>query len=145
MDFSSQSLGPLSDLARAIGLLKPDGQPDPDWLKDPASRLAGMLARDSQREALLAFVDEALGGSARETDARGVIWLPLIELPSPRLGLFITVDEQPADGIRLGLGLRVQTPAPVSQSQLEVPLLRAAREGGGAVSPVWLGQPGARQ
>ncbi len=144
MDFSSQSLGPLSDLARAIGLLKPDGQPDPDWLKDPASRLAGMLARDSQRAALLAFVDEALGGSARETDARGVIWLPLVELPAPKLGLFITVDEQPADGIRLGLGLRVQTPAPVSQSQLEVPLLRAAREGGGAVSPVWLGQPGAR-
>ena len=142
MDFSADSLGPLHALARAIGLLQPDGQPDPGWLQDPASRLAGVLARDEQRAALLAFVNEALGGSARETDARGVIWLPLLELNTPPLTVFVTVDEQPAD-IRLGLALRVRTTAPASRSQLEIPLLRAAR-GAGSVSPLWLGQPGAR-
>ena len=50
-----------------------------------------MLSNAPQRAALIAFVDEALGGADRTTEP-GVIWLPLVEVTDPPL-LAMTVDE----------------------------------------------------
>ena len=49
-----------------------NGDPNPDWFGDPEASLKTMLADDEQREALIAFVDEAMGGADRDTDPTGV-------------------------------------------------------------------------
>ena len=70
MSVTADDLGVLGNLATAIGLLDDDGDPNPDWFGDPEESLTTMLADDGQREALIAFVDEAMGGADRETEAR---------------------------------------------------------------------------
>ncbi len=143
MDFSRGELGALHSLAGALGLLDANGQPNPNWLRDPLASLRRMLADDAQREALLAFVDEALGGGERRIDDHGAVWLPLVELHDPALTLFATVDAQ-ADEVRIGFALEARTAAPASRSQLYMPLFRAARGSGTTADPLWLGRPGAR-
>ena len=104
-----------------------------------------MLADDDQRGALIAFVDEAMGGADRTTDPSGVVWLPIVSLDDPDLTVAVTVDDAPADGIHIGLGISVRTSAPASTTSLAVPLFRAQKEGGPAVTvPLLLGSPGGR-
>jgi len=51
----AQGLGPVLDLATAIGLVTADQSPqlDPDWFTDPGGRTGQMLRDPGQREALL--------------------------------------------------------------------------------------------
>ncbi|NUZ08358.1 DUF6603 domain-containing protein [Piscinibacter koreensis] len=141
MAVGKSDLGVLGDLAVALGIFRADGSPDPDWLSDPAAALKSMLSNGDQRRALIAFVDAALGGADRSTEA-GVIWLPLIEVPDPPLLFALILDEGRADGLHVGLGIRVRTapPAPVSSTTLAVPLFRVTKEGGPPVGdPLLLG------
>ncbi|OYT89030.1 MAG: hypothetical protein CFE46_00930 [Burkholderiales bacterium PBB6] len=138
-------LGLLGQLAAALGLF--DGEdPNPDWFSDPAASLTRVLSNPAQREALMAFIDEALGGAARQ-EVDGITWLPLITLTDPPVDLALTVDARPVDGLHIGVGLTVRTTAPaISQTRLMVPLFRAFRED--ASAPVGalllLGAPGGR-
>src|SRR4029450_6085305 len=79
MTIGKSDLGILSDLAVALGIFTPDGSPNPDWFGDPEASLTAMLSNAAQRAALIKFVDTALGGADRTTEA-GVTWLPLIEI-----------------------------------------------------------------
>jgi hypothetical protein len=141
----ADDLGVLGNLAVALGVFTPQGDPNPDWFGDPEASLKTMLADDSQRGALIAFVDEAMGGADRTTDPSGVVWLPIVSLDEPDLTVAVTVDDAPAEGIHIGLGISVRTSAPVSTTSLAVPLFRAQKEGGPAVTvPLLLGSPGGR-
>ena len=143
MSFSTQDLGVLGKLAEALGIFK-DGSPNPDWFGIPETFLGSMLSNPAQREALIAFVDDALGGADRSTQA-GVVWLPIVELDDPPLSVCVTVDDTPPDGLHIGLGLKMTTTAPVSQTTLAVPLFRAQKDGGPAVTqPLLLGSVGGR-
>jgi hypothetical protein len=145
MSFSTDDLGVLGNLAVALGLFTPGGSPNPDWFGDPEESLGNMLADNDQRAALIAFVDEAMGGADRTTDPRGVIWLPIVHLDDPDLTIAVTVDETPAEGIHIGLGVSVRTSNPRSESSLAVPLFRAHKEGGPSVpNPILLGSNGGR-
>jgi hypothetical protein len=100
-----------------------------------------MLSNADQRRALIAFVDAALGGADRTTEA-GVIWLPLVAVDDPPLVFALTIDEGRPDGLHVGVGVRVRTvaPVPVSNTTLAIPLFRVKKEGGPAVTePLLLG------
>ena len=70
-------LGVLADLATAIGLFR-DGEPDPGWFGDPAARLTRVLADDTQRAALMSFLDTVLDDGTVETDRAGRTRLPFL-------------------------------------------------------------------
>lgn len=145
MTFASDDLGVLGNLAVALGIFEPGGGPNPNWFGNPEASLKNMLANEDQREALLAFVDEAMGGADRTTDPRGVVWLPIVHLEDPDLTIAVTVDESPSDGLHIGLGLLVRTSAPQSTTSLAVPLFRAKKDGGPTVTvPLLLGSVGGR-
>ncbi len=137
MSFSTGDLGVLGRLAEALGIFK-GGEPNPDWFGSPEESLKNMLANDDQRAALIAFVDEAMGGADRETDPRGVVWLPIVALKDPDLTIAVTVDDQPVEGLHVGVGILVRTGAPTSTSSLAIPLFLAKKEGGPAVGDALL-------
>lgn len=144
MSFASSDLGVLGNLAKALGLFDAAGQPNQNWFAHPEDSLKNMLANEAQRAALIAFVDEALGGADRSSEA-GVIWLPIVAIEDPPLAVAITVDEGRSDGLHIGLGLRVTTTDPASATTLAVPLFRAQKEGGPPVTqPLLLGSAGGR-
>lgn len=146
MSFATDDLGVLGNLAEALGIFE-DGAPNPSWFGAPDASLKKMLSNPVQRAALIAFVDEAMGGADRETDPRGVVWLPIVHIDDPDLTLAVTVDEQAADNtLHIGIALSVRTSGDVdSTSSLAVPLFRAKKDGGPAVSnPLLLGSNGGR-
>lgn len=144
MSFASSDLGVLGNLAKALGLFDAAGKPNQNWFAHPEDSLKNMLANEAQRAALIAFVDDALGGADRSSEA-GVIWLPIVAIEDPPLAVAITVDEGQSDGLHIGLGLRVTTTDPASATTLAVPLFRAQKEGGPTVTqPLLLGSTGGR-
>ena len=144
MGLGSGDLGVLGNLAKALGIFDADGSPNQGWFADPEASLKSMLANEAQRDALIAFVDEAMGGADRSTEA-GVVWLPIVTIDDPPLSVAVTVDEGQADGLHIGIGLRVSTTDPDSATTLAVPLFRAKKDGGPNVTqPLLLGSPGGR-
>ena len=145
MSFSSTDLGVVGNLAKALGILRPSGDPNPDWFGSPETSLRTILEQDDQRNALIAFVDEAMGGADRTTDPTGVVWLPIVTLEDPDITFAITVDDAPPDGIHIGIGISVRTSEPRSNSSLSVPLFRAHKANGPAVTnALLLGSHGGR-
>ncbi len=145
MSLRRSDLGVLGNLAEALGIFV-DGEPNADWFSKPDVYMRAALANPTQREALLAFVDEALGG-ADLTVIQGVTWLPIVSLHDIGLTVAVTVNPAPADGLHIGLGLKVATraPAPVSATTLTIPLFRTRKQGGPPVSqPLLLGSDAGR-
>ena len=144
MSFNSDDLGVLGQLAKALGLFDASGNPNQGWFAHPEDSLKRMLASEAQREALIAFVDEALGGAERSSEG-GVTWLPIVEIDDPALAVAVTIDEGQPDGLHIGLGLRFSTTDPTSATTLALPLFRASKDGGPAVTqPLLLGSAGGR-
>ena len=143
MTITANDFGLLGSLGTALGFFDSDGDPEPGWLGDPGESLGTVLAADGQREALISFVDEALGGADRTTES-GVVWLPVLELDDPNLDVFVTVDDRPADTIRIGAAARFSTDDPTSHTSVSIPLFQQAKVGRTVSSPIALGQPGSR-
>jgi hypothetical protein len=144
MSFGSANLGILGNLAKALGIFDASGNPNHGWFADPEASLTNMLANPAQRKALIAFVDDALDGADRSTEA-GVIWLPIVEIDDPALSVAVTIDEGRSDGLHIGIGMRFSTADPASATTLAVPLFRAQKQGGPSVAqPLLLGSPGGR-
>ena len=119
-------LGVLESLGTAIGFLNSSGNPEPTWFGAPEDSLKTILSDDSQREALIAFVDEALGGADRTTED-GVVWLPVVTIEDPHIEVYVTVDERPSDHVAIGAGIAFTTTDPASRTTASIPLFRAAR------------------
>ena len=134
-------LGVLGELAGALGLVDGDGALNESWLSDPGSYLSSVLADEDQRHALVAFVDDVLGGEERTTDPDGLVWLPIVDEDDPDLTISIVLDEQPAAYVGIGVGMRVATTDPASETTLHVPLFRAGKKDrpAGPLDPLLLG------
>ena len=111
MSTTADDLGVLGNLAEAIGLTN-DGAFEPGWLSDPGEHLGAMLANERQRDALVAFIDEVLGGADRSTGPDGSTWLPIAQASAPQVTVFVVVDDRDADSVAIGLGVRVASTAP---------------------------------
>ena len=143
MSFATHDLGVLGSLAEALGIFQ-DGSPNGDWFAEPEKFLGTLLSNEAQRAALIAFVDEALGGADRTTEA-GVVWLPVLSLDDPPLSIAVTIDESQADGLHIGVALRFSTTNPTSATTLAIPLFRAQKGSGPTVTqPLLLGSNGGR-
>jgi hypothetical protein len=128
--FTADDLGVLGSLGKATGFLTSGGDPDSSWFGAPEDSLKTMLSDDGQREALIAFVDDALGGADRTTED-GVVWLPVVSIGDPHIDVYVTVDERRADWIAIGVGIAFTTESPVSRTTASIPLFRAARTDSG--------------
>ena len=144
MSLAAGDMGLVGTLGKALGVFRDDGSHNPDWFGNPQRYLGTILADQHQRDSLVAFVDDALGGEERETDASGVTWLPIVSLEDPRLTFSATLDTSGAF-VDVGLGLELETSEPEVSVRASVPLFRLAKSGGPAVTDhVLLGKPGAR-
>lgn len=142
MSLSGSDLGELSSLATALGLAESNGSFRDDWLSRPGHYLGRALADETQRDALIAFIDDVLGGAEREEDADGRVWLPLFSETDPRITVFLVLDDSPADHVRIGIGVSMDTTAPASSTRLFVMPFRAAKDGHTVSDAILIGRPG---
>jgi hypothetical protein len=143
MSFSASDLGELGHLATALGILDAGGDFNDDWLSAPGDYLSRVLANQTQRDALVAFVDEVLGGEERQTDADGLVWLPIVSHDNPRITFYLVLDASPANSVSIGVGVLLTTSATASLTTLHVPLFRAAKEGRSVPDAILIGTAGA--
>ena len=128
MTVNSSSLGDVGALATALGLLGPDGSVDTTWFTDPGGHIRGMLRNQPQRDALVAFIQAALGDQTTPvTDDPGRAWVPLLRLTGTAgagSDLFLVL-EPGGRGVVVSIGVRIEVSAPVAASaQIRLPLLR---------------------
>ncbi len=138
MSTSSVNLGEIEDLVRAIGLMDAGGSLRSDWLSRPGDYLSTVIADDTQRNALINFVDQILA-IERETDADGLIWLQIAEHDDPHVTVYVVLDPTPADYVAIGVGVRVTTAPIVSNSSTYVPVFRAAKTGHSVPDAILIG------
>jgi len=92
---AAPALGDLQELARALGLIDGSDNFRTDWLSQPGRYLSTVLADEAQRNALVGFLDEILGSGNVETDANGLVWLPLASSTAPQFKVYIVLDPRP--------------------------------------------------
>ena len=141
----SLDLGELSGLATAVGLVDADGNPVESWFADPGAHLSRVLANPVQREALVSFVDEILGGSEATVDADGASWVPIVEVDEGTFRLFVTLREENAGArVRVGVGTRVRVSTNGIQCDVDAHVPLFAASGTETVTdPLLLGKPNA--
>ncbi len=154
-------LGPLTDLAESLGILI-DGTFNPSWFENPLGNagsdtadgsdgaaepgLTTTLYDDRQREALIAFADEALGSPDRQ-QVGDAVWLPLVS--DTGLTLHAVIEEPPDRPLHVGIGAEYSVAAGGVELSVtaHVRAFQIERQGhgftggGGPVPWLLLGQP----
>ncbi|MEO7421051.1 MAG: DUF6603 domain-containing protein [Ornithinibacter sp.] len=157
MPMTQDGMGAFGSLAQALGITDGAGS-NSAWFGDPMGTstnthgLATMLADTGQRDALIAFVDEALGPPDlhREGEQK---WIPLFAEASPAITVYAVVE--PVQGaVRVGVAVEhtAGSGAPTVKTTIHVPIFHVPRNGQAdsrstdATLPRWLllGRPGGR-
>jgi len=126
VNVSVEGLGPLVDLATALGLVSGDHL-DPNWFSDPAGHVADMLRTPAQRDALLRALNQLVEKGAPPTvDDEGRNWVRLFQ--EPPLSVYVVIGEV-GGATELGHGVRIETADPASTTEVYVPLLRIPPSG----------------
>lgn len=129
MSLSVEGLGPLVDLAAAIGLVGPDGQLDPSWFTDPATKVDAMLREPHQRNALLRAADALLGqGQPVVIDALGRHWVPLVSNGGVQFNVVITPGPASTQ-VAVGASLTTSAPVPLAHVRVLMPLFAVPFDG----------------
>ena len=141
MSVTAADLGVVRELAGALGIVDEAGAFREDWLADPGKYLSSVLADEAQRDALVTFVDEVLGGEEGTSDPDGLVWLPIVEETAPDLTIYVVLDERPTDYVGVGVGARFATAGPATTTTVHVPLFRAGKEARapGPLNPLLIG------
>jgi large repetitive protein len=120
-------------LAKALGILNDAGSANDKWFADPVGTstndhgLKEILADDTQRDALLTFVDEVLGAPDKSTRG-GATWVPLFKETAPPVTIFAVVKPV-AGAVYIGVGLEhtMTGAAPKVATRVHVPIFRVQR------------------
>jgi hypothetical protein len=92
MSIDGSSLGDIADLATALGLLDGSGSIVTGWFENPGAYVGTMLRDQGQRDALVQFVEAALGDQTTPvTDDPGRTWVPLFGLTAA-VNLFAVLE-----------------------------------------------------
>jgi hypothetical protein len=140
MSASAINLGEIEDLARALGLLDNNGDIRSDWLSRPGDYLSTVVADDTQRGALIKFVDQILNEPTAEPDPDGLIWMQIAQNPSPKVTVYLVLDPTHSDYVGLGAGVKLTTSPSESSTSVYVPIFRAAKVGHSVADPILIGQ-----
>ena len=92
----------LSELGKAIGLLDAAGNLDATWFSQPLTRLEGVVRTQTQRQALLDFLDLALPPQPEPGRPANEKWHPLLGA-QPNGNLYLTVRDT-GSGVTIGIG-----------------------------------------
>ena len=103
----SLDLGELGGLASALGLLDDGGNLVTDWFQKPGDYLSSVLRDAHQRESLVSFVDDVLGGQEASTDSNGRQWLPLVTVEDGAFSAYAVLDAG-GSSVVTGVGARVR-------------------------------------
>ena len=87
----SLDLGDLAALASALGLLDDGGNLAPDWFSRPGHYLTEVLREAHQRESLVTFAGDLLGGGHPVADSQGRQWLPIAHAGSSVFTVFAVI------------------------------------------------------
>ncbi len=134
----------IADLGVAIGLLEsgPGGvEVDSAWFNDPAARLAGAIADDDRRAALIRFVDAVIA-EGDHTERDGVTFIPIVDVrrlsgnnAAPDVVIEVIIDDRPANHVEIGIAARIATANPATTTDVEIPIYRAAKQGHTVAQP----------
>jgi large repetitive protein len=128
---SVQGLGPLIDLATALGLVGADGQLDSTWFASPGDHVAKMLRTQVQREALLRAANQLLAhGAPPVVDDAGRQWIEVVSEGGVAVHVVVSVVNTATE---IGIGVRVHTADPDSQVRAYVPLVSVPPSGAASV------------
>ena len=130
----SLDLGDLAALAAALGLLDDGGNLAPDWFSRPGHYLTQVLREAHQRESLVTFAGDLLGGGQPVADDKGRQWLPVAHAGSDAFTVYAVIGP---DGpvIEAGAGTRVDVASAGGvrcQAEVHVPLFGQPAAGGAA-------------
>ena len=144
MSLAPSDLGELTQLATALGLVDGSGDFRDDWLSRPGHYLSSVLADPAQRDAMVSFVDDVLGGARRRhrTTSCGC----RSSSTTIRMSAFSLCWTRDPRHIAIGIGVRLTSgppAAPTSTTQLHIPVFRAAKSGRTIPDSVLIGTPGA--
>ena len=157
MTLTQDGMGAFGSLAQALGITDGSGA-NSAWFGDPMGTsgnthgLTTILADTGQRDALIAFVDEALGPPELHRDGEQK-WIPLFTESSPAITVYAVIE--PVQGaVRVGVAVEHQagSGAPTVKTTIHVPIFHVPRSGQtdsrptDATLPRWLllGRPGGR-
>jgi len=132
MSIDGSSLGDVAALATALGLLDGSGSIVTGWFENPGAHVGAMLRDQGQRDALVQFVEDALGDqTAPVTDDPGRTWVPLFGL-TDAVNLSAVLEPN-GRGTVVSIGARIAATTPVTvDAEIRVPLLRV-NQGPGVV------------
>ena len=130
----SLDLGDLAALASALGLLDDGGNLASDWFSRPGHYLTQVLREAHQRESLVTFAGDLLGGGQPVADDKGRQWLPVAHAGSDAFTVYAVIGP---DGpvIEAGAGTRVDVTSAGGvrcQAEVHVPLFGQPAAGGAA-------------
>ena len=137
----SLDLGDLATLASALGLLDDGGNLAPDWFSRPGYYLTQVLREAHQRESLVTFAGDLLGGGQPVADSQGRQWLPVAHAGGSAFTVYAVIGP---DGpvIEAGAGARLDVTSAGGvrcQAEVHVPLFGQPTAGGAADRPDRLG------
>ena len=130
----SLDLGDLATLASALGLLDDRGNLAPDWFSQPGHYLTQVLREAHQRESLVTFAGDLLGGGQPVADSQGRQWLPVAHAGGSVFTVYAVIGP---DGpvIEAGAGARLDVTSAGGvrcQAEVHVPLFGQPTAGGAA-------------
>lgn len=127
MSVTVEGLGPLIDLATALGLVGEDGHFDTTWFASPGDHVGNMFRQRWQREALLRAADQLLAhGKPPVIDGAGRRWIEVFADGGVAVHV---VFKGVGTATEIGIGARVHTTGPDSQVHAYVPLVRVPLSG----------------
>ncbi len=116
-----EGLGPFVDLATAIGIVGSDGQFDSSWFANPGDHVSGMLRNGPQRDALLRAANQLLEhGAPPIDDSAQRRWVQVFADGGVSVNIVIG---RAGTTTEIGIGARLTTDDPHSETEVYVPLL----------------------
>ncbi len=132
MSIEVEGLGPLVDLATALGLVGDDGQFDTEWFASPGDHVGNMLRKPAQRDAFLRAANELLAkGAPPVVDAAGRRWVQVFAEDPVSFHVVVSVSGTTTE---LGFGVRLDTASPESHVTTYIPLLHIPQSGTATVA-----------
>jgi hypothetical protein len=130
---SSNLAQELIDAGKAVGLLKGNGDPNPDWFSAPDARLSTILSDPTQRAAFLDLLDQVAPPDPIAGLPAGEKWHPLLG-SQPKGNVYLSVNSHD-DMVDFGFAGELHgTAKPKASLRAHLPVVRFTAQGATAIA-----------